>query len=92
MGEIQLQVKDLKDGSVHDAWYPMGRSLWKVHSRNPRGYVHLVMRVTSSKCKKPISGWLNSIVDRPFSDADQTLSIHEWVRKFPEVSHTVRKA
>jgi len=66
MGEIQLQLKDLKDGSVHDAWYPMGRSLWKVHTRNPRGYVHLVMRVTNSK------------FDRPFLDTNQTLSIHEW--------------
>jgi len=53
IGEIQLNAKDFRDGSVHENWYRLGKGSWKFHRREPRGFIHLEIQLMDNKYSRP---------------------------------------
>jgi len=53
IGEVCLKVKEYKDGFVHEDWFKLGKGSWKMHTRQPRGYLHLAIQLKDNKYDRP---------------------------------------
>lgn len=66
IGELQLRVRDFKDGKVHIQWYKLGKGNWKNHSGSPRGFVQLELQLLKSKLDRPFKD--DTVIRETFED------------------------